>query len=86
VRHLRRRSLTLQYFGNGDWVTVLGAFDALLYSNKEGVVIRCDDPDSNCHQDGWAGHWRGSNATSETVIVRRCLLSPLSRETLPPAF
>lgn len=67
---LHRGPLTPQYFGNGDWVTVLGAFDALLYSNKQGVILRCDDPDDNCRQAGWAGHWRGSNATSETVIVR----------------
>ncbi|RDB17278.1 Antigen 1 [Hypsizygus marmoreus] len=57
-----------KYFGDGDYISVLGAFDGILVSNKEGVLLRCDNIDGNCDQEGWAGHWRGTNATSETVI------------------
>ncbi|KAK1922879.1 putative peptidase family-domain-containing protein [Papiliotrema laurentii] len=58
------------YFGNetASYATVLGIWDALLHSDKPGVLLRCDDIDGNCHQPGWRGHWRGENGTSETVI------------------
>lgn len=58
------------YFGTEPeaYPTVLGAYKALLGSNKKGALFRCDDPDGNCHQDGWRGHYRGENATTETVI------------------
>ncbi|TYJ58346.1 hypothetical protein B9479_000892 [Cryptococcus floricola] len=59
-----------QYFGTdtGSYTQVIGIWDAFLTSNKQGVLLRCDNPDGNCGQDGWRGHWRGDNATSETVI------------------
>ena len=58
------------YVGNAteSYAKSLGAWESLLTSNKEGVLLRCDDIDGNCHQDGWRGHWRGENGTSETVI------------------
>ncbi|WWC71772.1 uncharacterized protein I206_105731 [Kwoniella pini CBS 10737] len=58
------------YFGKEKeaYSTVVGVWDSLLTSNKEGVLLRCDNPDGNCGQPGWRGHWRGDNATSETVI------------------
>lgn len=65
------------YFGDGDSVVVLGAYENLMRSNKEGVLLRCDDIDGNCVQDGWRGHWRGENATEETVI---CDLSYIDRK------
>ncbi|KAF9467229.1 putative peptidase family-domain-containing protein [Collybia nuda] len=55
-----------KYFGKGDYIAVLGALDGILVGNKEGVLLRCDDIDGK--QEGWAGHWRGENATYETVI------------------
>ncbi|KAH0612921.1 uncharacterized protein H6S33_009301 [Morchella sextelata] len=57
-----------KYFGAGSTAEVIGWFDKLLYGDKSGVLLRCDDIDGNCHQAGWAGHWRGENATEETVI------------------
>ncbi|OCF30862.1 hypothetical protein I316_07495 [Kwoniella heveanensis BCC8398] len=59
-----------KYFGKEQksYSTVLGIWESLLTSNKEGVLLRCDNPDGNCGQPGWRGHWRGDNATSETVI------------------
>ncbi|WWC63098.1 uncharacterized protein I303_105697 [Kwoniella dejecticola CBS 10117] len=59
-----------KYFGKekGAYSTVVGVWDSLLTSNKEGVLLRCDNPDGNCGQPSWRGHWRGDNATSETVI------------------
>ncbi|WVQ99805.1 hypothetical protein IAU59_006947 [Kwoniella sp. CBS 9459] len=59
-----------KYFGTEpkSYATVLGVWESLLTSNKEGVLLRCDNPDGNCGQPGWRGHWRGDNATSETVI------------------
>ncbi|KLT40890.1 zincin [Cutaneotrichosporon oleaginosum] len=58
------------YFGDKKeaYPAAMGAYDVLLDSNKDGVIFRCDDPDGNCHQPGWRGHWRGENATLETVI------------------
>lgn len=55
---------------------VVGWYDNVLNQDKTGVIFRCDDIDGNCHQDGWAGHWRGENGTDETVI---CDLSYTSR-------
>ncbi|CAG9975690.1 unnamed protein product [Clonostachys byssicola] len=61
--------LVVKYFGNGSTAGPIGWYDRVVAANKEGVIFRCDDPDKNCAtQNGWAGHWRGSNATSETVI------------------
>ncbi|WVF72582.1 hypothetical protein IAT40_007399 [Kwoniella sp. CBS 6097] len=59
-----------KYFGKEQksYTTVLGVWESLLTSNKEGVIFRCDNPDGNCGQPGWRGHWRGDNATMETVI------------------
>ncbi|KAI5856876.1 putative peptidase family-domain-containing protein [Tricharina praecox] len=59
-----------KYFGvNGTTAPVVGVFDNIVSANKPGVLFRCDDVDGNCARDAtWAGHWRGSNATSETVI------------------
>jgi hypothetical protein len=87
------------YFGTGDSVVVLGAYENLMRSNKEGVILRCDDIDNSkpklrariaidryspylpscldCKQAGWRGHWRGENATEETVI---CDLSYVDRK------
>lgn len=55
---------------------VVGIFDNIVNGDKTGVLFRCDDIDGNCKNDGWAGHWRGENATDETVI---CELSYTSR-------
>lgn len=58
-----------KYFGNSSTATPAGWFDRVVAADKTGMVFRCDDPDKNCAtQDEWAGHWRGENATSETVI------------------
>jgi hypothetical protein len=35
------------YFGDGDSVVVLGAYENLMRSNKEGVLLRCDDIDGS---------------------------------------
>jgi hypothetical protein len=34
-----------RYFGNGDYTTVLGSLSALIQSNKDGMLLRCDNPD-----------------------------------------
>ncbi|KAK6910705.1 hypothetical protein I203_104737 [Kwoniella mangroviensis CBS 8507] len=59
-----------KYFGKEKeaYSTVVGVWESLLTSNKDGVIFRCDNPDGNCGQAGWRGHWRGENATLETVI------------------
>ena len=58
------------YFGTdpASYVTAIGSWDSLLSSNKENVIFRCDNPDGNCALEGWNGHWRGENGSSETVI------------------
>ncbi|KAJ0160195.1 Major allergen Asp f 2, partial [Colletotrichum tanaceti] len=71
--HVRR------YFGNASTATPVGWYDRVVNADKTGMTFRCDDPDRNCAtQDGWAGHWRGANATQETVIC------PLSFEIRRP--
>ncbi|KAK5655143.1 hypothetical protein OQA88_6042 [Cercophora sp. LCS_1] len=58
-----------KYFGNSSTAQAIGWYERVASANKIDMVFRCDDPDRNCEtQDGWAGHWRGSNATQETVI------------------
>ncbi|ORY18250.1 putative peptidase family-domain-containing protein [Clohesyomyces aquaticus] len=66
------------YFGNASTREPIVWFDKVVNGDKAGVLFRCDDPDGNCEQDGWGGHWRGENATSETVIC------PLSYSTRWP--
>ncbi|GAA5913464.1 hypothetical protein JCM6882_001967 [Rhodosporidiobolus microsporus] len=65
----------IKYFGNVSSATTSGFYAQLLYSSKPGVLLRCDNPDGNCAlttaEGTWAGHWRGNNATSETVICDR---------------
>ncbi|KAK2041400.1 zincin, partial [Colletotrichum somersetense] len=71
--HVRR------YFGDAPAATPAGWYDRVVNADKTGTTFRCDDPDRNCAtQDGWAGHWRGANATGETVIC------PLSFEVRRP--
>ncbi|KAH7127415.1 putative peptidase domain-containing protein [Dactylonectria macrodidyma] len=68
-----------KYFGNGSTSIPIGWYDRIINADKTGVLFRCDDPDKNCAtQDAWAGHWRGDNATAETVIC------PLSFEIRRP--
>ncbi|KAK2604596.1 hypothetical protein N8I77_007509 [Diaporthe amygdali] len=58
-----------KYFGNSPTAEVIGAFDIIVNGNKANALFRCDDPDGNCaSMPTWAGHWRGDNATEETVI------------------
>ncbi|KAB5511678.1 putative peptidase domain-containing protein [Coniochaeta sp. 2T2.1] len=58
-----------KYFGNGSTAVPIGWFERVVAADKASILFRCDDPDKNCAtQSGWAGHWRGSNATQETVI------------------
>ncbi|KFA46811.1 hypothetical protein S40293_05587 [Stachybotrys chartarum IBT 40293] len=61
----------VKYFGNHS-TAALGWYDRIVAADKTGMTFRCDDPDRNCAtQDNWAGHWRGDNATEETVICPR---------------
>lgn len=61
-------SIYQKYFGNEPTGEPLGWFTKIADGDKAGTLFRCDNPDGNCAQPGWAGHWRGSNATGETVI------------------
>ncbi|TGO68716.1 hypothetical protein BELL_0814g00020 [Botrytis elliptica] len=77
--HGNKSEIFRKYFGKGPTATPMGWFDKIASSNRAGIVFRCDDPDRNCEtQDSWAGHWRGENATAETVIC------PLSYQTRLP--
>ncbi|KAL2757383.1 hypothetical protein ACRALDRAFT_2039823 [Sodiomyces alcalophilus JCM 7366] len=61
--------LARRYFGNASVSGPIGWYSRVVSGNKAGMLFRCDDPDRNCAtQEGWAGHWRGDNATQETVI------------------
>lgn len=70
----------VKYFGDGaDPAPVIGYYSQLVYGNKGNALLRCDNPDGNCRFADWNGHWRGNNATAETVI---CELSYTSRRPL----
>lgn len=72
LRFGHKSELVQKYFGNGSTAEPIGWYDRVVGADKSAVIFRCDDPDENCKtQDKWAGHWRGSNATSETVICDR---------------
>ncbi|CDR44326.1 CYFA0S14e01904g1_1 [Cyberlindnera fabianii] len=68
-----------KYFGDAPTAEVIGWYDNIVNQDKTGVLFRCDNPDKNCDNEGWAGHWRGENGTDETVI---CDLSYTSRRYL----
>ncbi|CAK1354234.1 Major allergen Asp f 2 [Cercospora beticola] len=58
-----------KYFGSAPTAEAIGALDIVVNGNKANSVFRCDDPDGNCaNMPTWGGHWRGNNATHETVI------------------
>lgn len=61
-----------RWFGNGSIFTVLGVFNHLVESSKEGMIYRCDDADGKCaaNPTSWAGHYRVSNPM-QTVICNR---------------
>ncbi|KAF2183488.1 zincin [Zopfia rhizophila CBS 207.26] len=67
-----------KYFGNASTGEPIGWFEKVVAGDRGGYLFRCDNPDGNCAQEGWGGHWRGSNATDETVIC------PLSYSTRKP--
>lgn len=68
--------LTSLYFGDAkrpnSMATAVGFFTMILLRDKQGLLLRCDDPDGKCkeHSD-WAGHWRGDENPGETVICDR---------------
>ncbi|KAK5630991.1 hypothetical protein RRF57_006706 [Xylaria bambusicola] len=68
-----------KYFGISPTAEVIGWYDKIVSADRGDIWFRCDDIDGNCAQHGWAGHWRGENATQETVI---CPLSFTSRMPL----
>ncbi|KAI0843635.1 major allergen Asp F2 [Hypoxylon sp. FL0890] len=68
----------IKYFGTAPTAEVIGWYDKIVSADRGGIRFRCDDIDGNCQQEGWGGHWRGENATQETVIC------PLSYTTRMP--
>ncbi|BGP39778.1 Prenylated Rab acceptor protein 1 [Rhodotorula kratochvilovae] len=64
--------LYIKYFGTASSAAASGLYAQIVWGSKPGVLLRCDNPDGNCEQTTaagpWAGHWRGKNATEETVI------------------
>lgn len=70
------------YFGQlADPAVPLGIYERILEGDKTGTLLRCDDPDQNCAtQVGYNGHWRGNNATEETVICELSFQSRLGLE------
>lgn len=80
LRYGHKSEFVQKYFGNGSTAQPIGWYDRVVNADKSGMLFRCDDPDKNCAtQDQWAGHWRGDNATTETVI---CPLSFEIRRSL----
>ncbi|KAK4222371.1 putative allergen Asp f2-like protein [Podospora fimiseda] len=81
LRYGQTSPFVQKYFGvNASTIVPLGIFSRVASGDRGNMTFRCDDPDRNCAtQEGWAGHWRGSNATQETVI---CDLSYVKRRWL----
>ncbi|KAI4240227.1 MAG: hypothetical protein L6R40_005256 [Gallowayella cf. fulva] len=67
-----------KYFGVAPSGEAIGYYERVINGDKGDALFRCDNPDGNCNQPEWGGHWRGSNATNETVIC------PLSYSTRRP--
>ncbi|KAI4229090.1 MAG: hypothetical protein L6R36_001152 [Xanthoria steineri] len=67
-----------KYFGDAPSAEAIGNFERIVSGDRANALFRCDNPDGNCNQPEWGGHWRGSNATNETVIC------PLSYSTRRP--
>lgn len=40
--------LYVKWFGDGDYIAVVGAYESMLSSNKRNVSFRCDDIDGKC--------------------------------------
>ncbi|KAI4287933.1 MAG: hypothetical protein L6R35_002805 [Caloplaca aegaea] len=68
-----------KYFGNAPSGEAIGYYEKVINGDKGNALFRCDNPDGNCDQPEWGGHWRGENATDETVI---CPLSYATRRPL----
>ncbi|KAJ5748704.1 uncharacterized protein N7511_010400 [Penicillium nucicola] len=79
LRWSNESSIYRKYFGDSPSMEAVGAFDIVVNGDKKDILFRCDNPDGNCGLEGWAGHWRGENATDETVI---CDLSYETRRSL----
>ncbi|KAL8637487.1 MAG: hypothetical protein Q9228_005246 [Teloschistes exilis] len=81
-QHILRFSNSSQfyqkYFGEAPTGEAIGYYEKLINGDRGNALFRCDNPDGNCKNKGWGGHWRGENATGETVIC------PLSYETRRP--
>lgn len=72
-----------KYFGNHSTSVPIGWYERVIAADRRNMTFRCDDPDRNCAtQEGWAGHWRGSNATQETVICDLSFQKRLYLESL----
>ncbi|PGH28146.1 hypothetical protein AJ80_00036 [Polytolypa hystricis UAMH7299] len=76
LRYGNDSAIYRKYFGNAPSAHVVGNFERIVAGDKADVLFRCDDPDGNCKLPAWGGHWRGENATGETVI---CELSFTTR-------
>lgn len=79
LRWSNESAIYKKYFGDSPTMEAVGAFDVVVNGDKKDVLFRCDNPDGNCDIEGYAGHWRGENATDETVI---CDLSYETRRSL----
>lgn len=79
LRYGNSSDIYTKYFGTAGTGEAIGWLDKLVSGDRGNSLFRCDNIDGNCDQAGWGGHWRGSNATGETVI---CPLSYTTRKPL----
>ncbi|KAF1836562.1 zincin [Decorospora gaudefroyi] len=68
LRYGSSSEIYTKYFGDAPTGEPIGWFTKMADGDKSDILFRCDNIDGNCGQEGWAGYWRGSNASSETVI------------------
>ncbi|OJD09891.1 hypothetical protein AJ78_08874, partial [Emergomyces pasteurianus Ep9510] len=76
LRFGNESALYRKYFGYAPSSGVIGNLARIVSADRARTLFRCDDPDGNCKNiPTYGGHWRGENATDETVIC------PLSYRT-----
>ncbi|CCU74634.1 CELP0023 Effector like protein, partial [Blumeria hordei DH14] len=81
--HGKESPIYQKYYGALPTGAVIGWFDTIATANRAGVTFRCDDPDKKCATENrWAGHWRGKDAPSETVICDVSFFERLPLEDL----
>ena len=53
-----------KYFHDAPTGEPIGWFTKIVDGDKSDILFRCDNPDGNCDQPSWAGHWYEAPCTN----------------------